>query len=121
MTRQRALIFDIVTASTQHLCADDIYLLARQQMPNIALGTVYRNLNLLVQDGLLTKVGVQGGADRYDRLVTQHDHLVCSSCGAVCDAPTTQVTNFLQKNLDVAIEGYDLNIYYRCAKCKDNK
>ena len=85
MTRQRQLITDIIRSSCEHLSADQIYLAAHARMPSIAVGTVYRNLALMVEDGEIRRIAVAGGSDRYDRNLHPHDHLLCTVCGAICD------------------------------------
>lgn len=85
MTKQRQLIAGIIHTSPGHLTAEEIYLAARTKMPSIAVGTVYRNLALMVTDGEIRRIEVAGSSDRYDRNLHPHDHLLCTRCGAVCD------------------------------------
>ena len=67
MTRQRALILDIMREkSPQHLTADELFNEARLRMPHIARGTVYRNLKMLELDGEIGHLEMPGGPDRYD-------------------------------------------------------
>ncbi len=83
-TRQRQLVLEATRARCDHPTADQIYLDARAIDGRISRGTVYRNLNLLVENGELTHVKVPG-ADRFDRRLEHHYHLICTGCGAVCD------------------------------------
>lgn len=89
MTKQRRLIADIIHASCEHLSAEQIYHAAHAQMPSIAVGTVYRNLSIMVEEGEIRRIPVAGGSDRYDRSLHPHDHLLCIRCGAVCDIGDT--------------------------------
>ena len=66
MTRQRALILEIMRSTPGHLTADEIFAQARQRMPNIARGTVYRNLKLMEQDHEIARLEMPSGPDRYD-------------------------------------------------------
>ena len=84
-SRQRTLVYQAVKDSHSHPNAEEVYLLVRRQLPDISLGTVYRNLNLLVEMGLLHRIYTGMGADRFDAVVTAHPHLICSSCGGVFD------------------------------------
>jgi Fur family transcriptional regulator, ferric uptake regulator len=68
-----------------HPTADDLYHLLRKQMPRISLGTVYRNLELLSQEGLIQKLDVAGSQKRFDGNVQEHYHLRCRQCGRVDD------------------------------------
>lgn len=85
-TRQRQLVLDAVLSRCDHPTADDIYSDVHGRDERISRGTVYRNLNLLVEAGMITAVRVPGGS-RFDKRVDCHAHLVCSECGAVMDAP----------------------------------
>ena len=81
MTRQRALIARILRTAGRHLTAEEIFQLARQSMPSIAVGTVYRNLRLMSEDGELRRIEAAGGPVRYDANLSPHGHLVCRICG----------------------------------------
>jgi Fe2+ or Zn2+ uptake regulation protein len=84
-TRQRQLVFEAVQHLRNHPTADDIYLYVRSIDSKISRGTVYRNLNLLSDQGAILDVRVPGG-DHFDFNTTEHAHLVCRECGAVVDA-----------------------------------
>lgn len=80
---QRQLILETVQKSKQHMTAAQVYQLARKNCPHLSLGTVYRNLNLLVDIGQLRRIGVPGEADRYDWQLATHQHLFCRRCKKV--------------------------------------
>lgn len=84
-SRQRTLIYETVRALGNHPNAEEIYRTVRQQLPEISLGTVYRNLNLLEEMGQLVRIHTGVGPDRFDATLELHPHLVCSSCGGVFD------------------------------------
>lgn len=84
-SKQRALIYEIIKKSSSHPTAEQIYLQAKLQLPNIGKATVYRNLNFLVNSKIVRKISLPGESDRYDWIVYEHDHAVCSSCGAIFD------------------------------------
>ncbi len=85
-TRQRRLVLKTVRELRDHPSADQIYLEARGDDARISRGTVYRNLNLLVENGEVRHVRIPG-LDRFDWRVEPHYHLLCSGCGGVTDAP----------------------------------
>ena len=68
-----------------HPTAQEIYNMTREKDPTISMGTVYRNLNLLAEQGKILRIKVPGGADRYDGTIEPHNHAVCTSCGMVMD------------------------------------
>jgi Fur family peroxide stress response transcriptional regulator len=71
--------------SDNHPSAEMIYQRIREEYPDISLGTVYRNLALLAEDGLIRKIGVPDAADRFDRTTDLHYHIFCTRCGAFAD------------------------------------
>lgn len=88
MTRQKTLIIDILRASRSHPTAAEIYDAARQRLPSISLGTVYRNLASLCAEGEVVRLVSHDGPDRYDFMYADHWHATCSVCGRIVDIPT---------------------------------
>ncbi|MCR5217874.1 Fur family transcriptional regulator [Treponema sp.] len=84
---QRNLILSIMEGNKSHPTADEIYEQARQSDPHISRGTVYRNLNLLVENELLLRVPVPGAPDHFDSMLDQHYHFYCRNCNRVFDVP----------------------------------
>jgi len=84
-TRQRQLILDTLRKTPRHPTADELYEQVRPQLPSISLGTVYRNLDLLVRLGEVRKMESAGGPAHYDADLRPHQHVWCSVCGAVDD------------------------------------
>ena len=84
-SRQRELILETVQRSDDHPTADTIYTRVRAQDPKVSLGTVYRNLNLLCENGQLLKVPIPGASDRFDHTLGDHAHAYCEACGSVTD------------------------------------
>lgn len=117
MTKQRRLIAAIIHDSHEHLSADQIYQAAREKMPSIAIGTVYRNLTLMVTEGEIRRIEVAGGSDRFDRICTPHDHLLCICCGKVSDI---QITPALDAQLppDYTYVSHSLVIRCICPNCQ---
>jgi Fur family peroxide stress response transcriptional regulator len=84
-SKQRDLVYNIVINSHDHPTAYTVYLKAREQMPNISLGTVYRNLNELVENEQILRVIVPGDSDRFDHTLINHTHFLCKECKCVTD------------------------------------
>ena len=95
-TKQHQLVLDAVRARNDHPSADQIYLSVRAIDSKISRGTVYRNLNLLTQSGELLQVKVPN-ADRFEHRLDFHYHILCTECGAVCDAPLSYHTELDQE------------------------
>ncbi|MDP3695894.1 MAG: transcriptional repressor, partial [Desulfocapsaceae bacterium] len=82
-TSQREIILQELQKSRQHLTADQLFRVVRKKMPRISLATVYRNLELLSETGLIAKLEVSGRQRRFDSEVVGHDHVTCVQCHRV--------------------------------------
>ena len=118
VTKQKKLVLDIIEKSHKHPTAEEVFFEARQQMPNIALGTVYRNLNSLVDEGFVRRITLSGTPDRFDRKKCDHDHLVCQKCGKLKDVFLSGIADEIKINSGNEIISYELNAYYICDSCK---
>lgn len=83
-SKQRELIFETLKGVCSHPTADEIYAMVRMSDPDISLGTVYRNLNQLADNGDILKIASEN-ADRFDYPRTPHYHFRCRVCGKVED------------------------------------
>jgi Fur family transcriptional regulator, ferric uptake regulator len=88
MTRQRRVILDELRATTSHPTADELHARVRGQLPHVSLGTVYRNLDVMVKKGVIRKLELGGSQCRYDGRMMPHDHVRCVGCGCVADVPS---------------------------------
>ena len=86
-TKQRQEVYEAVMQRSDHPGADEIYLDVRRKDEHISKGTVYRNLNLLAENGDILHSRLAGGGDRFDRTAFEHYHLICTQCGKVIDVP----------------------------------
>ena len=119
MTRQRQIVFSTVAEAPLHLTAEEIYLRAREQMPSLARGTVYRNLGVLAEEGRIGKLEMPDAPARYDRRCAPHPHLVCRGCGRVEDlAMPPGLLDPLTDTVAAAVTGFDLKLFYICPDCE---
>ena len=97
-SKQRELVMQTVENLCDHPTAEEIYDTAAKECPGLSLGTVYRNLNSLVEAGRVRRVSVPGKADRFDHTLPWHSHLYCTVCGSVTDAEVDekQVTKLVR-------------------------
>ena len=84
-SRQRQMVLDVVKNRTKHPTADKVYELLKKDHPEISLGTVYRNLNLLAEMGEISRVETSSVKDHFDGNQHPHAHFVCRKCGGVFD------------------------------------
>ena len=116
MTKNAKFIMDIINASYDHLTAEQIHSQLKSENVKISLATVYNSLSYLCEHELIRKVPMDGFADHYDR-VKRHDHLVCRNCGKLMDISLKDLTESLQKEVNVPILSYDLKISCLCEDC----
>ena len=84
-SKQREAILNYLEKSTEHPTAEMIYDQIRRKIPNISLGTVYRNLANLVESGQIMKIRTRNETMRFDARIREHYHLQCRLCGKVED------------------------------------
>lgn len=89
LTKQRKVILEELCKSDSHPTADELYQTVRQRMPNISLGTVYRNLDFLTEQGQIAKIEYSGSQMRFDALLEFHQHVRCVRCGEISDVFNT--------------------------------
>ncbi|MCD7749241.1 MAG: transcriptional repressor [Oscillospiraceae bacterium] len=117
MTKQRRLVYEIISRAPEHHTAEEIYDIAKEQMPSLARGTVYRNLGILTEEGKIQRLEMPCAPARYDRNSRPHPHLVCQECGQVEDM--TMPEGLLDPlTAGLGITGYDLKLFYVCAQCR---
>ena len=105
----------------EHLTADEIFCHARQAMPHIARGTVYRNLKLMELDGEIGHLEMPDGPDRYDANPSPHGHLLCESCGELADLPVVGLIRDIEAAIGTEVRGYTLTIRYICPQMPRQK
>ncbi len=119
-SRQRELIKNFLANRKDHPTADMIYTNVRRQNPNISLGTVYRNLTLLVQEGEINRLRLGDGVDHFDADTSPHYHFICSECGNVSDLDIDHPENILNAvatDFDGQITGHVAYFYGTCGNC----
>ena len=89
-TKQKELILNIVNNSYSHPTAEDVYKECRKFIPNISLGTVYRNLNQLVDSNKIKRLKASDNKDHFDH-IDLHNHFFCTQCGIIIDIPSRDI------------------------------
>ena len=121
LTKQKKLILDIINNSHEHLSAESIYNECRKVLPNISLGTVYRNLNAFAMKGKIRKIELPNAKDRFDWNLHHHDHALCLCCGNVVDIESKYV-----RKRHMMLEGFkvqEIELLYKgiCQECQNKK
>ncbi len=120
-SKQRDAVLAAVRAHPGHPTADDVYRRVRRSFPRISLGTVYRNLRVLADDGVIGAVEHgHEGAMVFDKMTAAHHHFVCVVCGTIIDVPALE-TRALNTRVARSVRGIvlesRLDFLGKCAKC----
>jgi Fur family ferric uptake transcriptional regulator len=100
MTNQRLKILEHLRIVKTHPTADMVYDAVKKGLPAISLATVYRNLNLLADDGTILKLEI-GGEFRFDGDTSSHQHCVCRKCGRITDVFQNEISEYALKKLRI--------------------
>ncbi len=119
-SHQRDCIISYLISTKEHPTAETVYEHVREELPNISLGTVYRNLNLLADDGKILRFTALSGNVRFDGNPQQHYHFVCRECGRVLDLEVelNHIDKLAGADFDGIIEGHSVIYYGICPDCK---
>lgn len=119
-TVQKELIAKIVHESCDHPTAEMVYSKAKEELPTISLGTVYRILKELVADGRVVELCFAGMPSRYDKTLHAHAHLCCKNCGKIVDIEYDNSKFLLEvlKKGDTIIDEAQITLTGLCAECK---
>lgn len=120
-SRQRDLVLKALENNVVHPTADYIYSLLRQSEPNISLATVYRNLNLLADNGVIKRISGLDGITRFDHNTSNHYHFICSNCNKIYDVPADIVGDPAKEVLvrtGLIVESFDISFRGVCQNCK---
>ncbi|MDD6573217.1 MAG: transcriptional repressor [Thermoflexaceae bacterium] len=122
-SRQREAIKNYLMSTKVHPTADMVYGKIREEYPNISLGTVYRNLSLLVEIGEAVKVPSFDGCDHFDGDTSPHYHFLCTECGRIVDLDENMVTGLeemnkkVNENFNGTIDGCAIHFFGKCPEC----
>ncbi|MFR2521382.1 MAG: transcriptional repressor [Evtepia gabavorous] len=118
-SRQRELIYEALRQTEQHPTAEMIYQCLKPANPSLSLGTVYRNLNLLADEGAIRRMAFP--VERYDAKTMPHPHFCCDQCGAVYDLHLPYDAELDRQALLASghdVTGHEVVFHGICTKCK---
>lgn len=119
-SRQREAVIECLRNRHDHPTADALFQTLREENPKISLGTVYRNLGLLVELGEIRKISTGDGCERYDYITEDHYHFICNHCGRIFDLDTKQMegihNSVVNENI-ATIDSHELTFYGICKEC----
>jgi len=119
--RKRNAILDYLRHTDTHPSAEMVYNHLKQSIPDLSLGTVYRNLSMFKDKGEITSLGTVNGVERFDGNTAPHVHFVCTGCDAVADLPRIAVPEALNQEVHTQTGGQinmcQLTFIGQCKKC----
>lgn len=119
--RKRDSILAYLRRTDQHPSAETVYAQLKQEIPDLSLGTVYRNLALFKQQGLIRSLGTVNGVERFDGIVEPHVHFVCTCCGRIQDLHQIEIPHALSdaaaNEAQARIEHCQLTFTGVCSLC----
>ena len=119
--RKRNAILSYLQATNEHSSAEMVYMGVKQDCPDISLATVYRNLALFRDQGLVQCVGTVKGVERFDGNTAPHVHFFCTECGSVLDLPEVEAPAQLSEAVENGTGGkvnmYSLSFAGICKNC----
>ena len=118
MTKQRAVILEVIRSDMCHHTADEIFVLAKEILPGISRATVYNNLKFLEAEKLIRKISGDGLSDRYDNSYIPHGHLVCEECGKIKDFDLDGFDRLISDAIGSEFNSYELKVRYLCRDCR---
>lgn len=125
MTPQREVLLRILGNAAHHPTADELYRKVRQVLPSVSPATVYRNVQTLVDAGVLSVLERAGEATRYDPNPEEHHHFICERCGQVTDVYVARLDYALDARRS-ALRGAEIRscavqLHGRCARCRGRR
>ena len=123
-SRQRECIREYVRSCKEHPTADSIYGVMKEEFPNISLGTVYRNLSLLVELGGITKISIDNRPDRFDCNTKPHSHFICTHCHCIQDIEIPEIDCVVEKaseDINGKISAHRTTLYGICKQCLEEE
>lgn len=119
-SKQRQAMLDILHNTRSHPTANDIYLKMRESDPKISLGTVYRNLSLLTENGIIQRIDTEHDSVHYDGFTHPHYHFVCNKCRQVMDIEIAQINvdKEVETKYECSVSGHSLIFYGVCKNCQ---
>ena len=124
-SRKRDAILAAIRSTKEHPGAEWLYAHLKSELPDISLGTVYRNLALFRENGEIVSVGTVNGQERFDANTAPHAHFVCTRCGSIIDleipAVGKEICSAVEDAIGAKVKSHSLTFFGLCDKCCENQ
>ncbi|WP_425437258.1 peroxide-responsive transcriptional repressor PerR [Melghirimyces profundicolus] len=124
MTPQRYAILEFLLTSMGHPTADEIYRALEDKFPNMSVATVYNNLRVFKEAGLVRELTYGDASSRFDANMEEHYHIICRECGRIVDfdyPSLVDVEKEAARKTGFRVENHRMEIYGVCAECQNEK
>jgi Fur family peroxide stress response transcriptional regulator len=119
-SKKREAILETIRSTSSHPTARWVYDQLKPRIPDLSLGTVYRNITLFREEGKVISVGVVNGEEHFDGFTEPHPHGVCECCGKVLDlpCPDEQAFTLMEGSLSGFVTDFRKTVFYGlCPAC----
>ena len=123
LTGPRRVVLEVVRGTGSHPTAEWVHRMVRRRLPRVSLGTVYRNLRLLVEEGLVQEL--PGPHARFDGNLGRHHHFMCVACGRIvdvdgplCEPQTRAVSARVESAHGLSITHQRIEFFGHCSACR---
>lgn len=121
MTPQRHAILTYLLQTETHPTVDEIYRALEDRFPNMSVATVYNNLKVFLEAGLVRELAYGDGASRFDADMSDHYHAICEACGKIVDFEYPVLHDLeetAREKTEFIIKGHRMEVYGVCKECK---
>ena len=120
-SRQREIILETLIRNGEHPTAEALYSILEKEQGSTSLATLYRNLNLLAENGIIRKIDGMEQSSHYDHNTDEHYHFICDKCKKVYDVSASIAPELIKRaemELDADIKSCDIIFHGTCKNCK---
>jgi Fur family peroxide stress response transcriptional regulator len=120
MTPQRYAILSFLLEDQTHPTADEIYRALADRFPSMSVATVYNNLKLFIEAGLIRELTYGDDSSRFDADLSDHYHAICEQCGKIADfefPPLTEIEIAAASHTGFRVHGHRMEVYGICEEC----
>ena len=121
VTHQRQVLYEVMQGIPGHPSPEEVYERVRERIPSISLATVYKNIHVFIESGLLREVSLHHGSLRVELNRRPHHHLVCTRCKSIMDIDEEQLhlpQDLQQLPNGFLVERFAVDVLGRCAACQ---
>ena len=121
VTHQRQVLYEVMQSMEGHPSPEEIFAKVKRRIPAISLATVYKNIHLFVESGVLREVSLHHGSRRVEMKAADHHHMVCSRCKSIADVDAAELGLAAERTTlpgGFLVERYAVDVVGICAPCQ---